>query len=78
MPGLSVPNLSGAAGLLLREHDTPEARYALVVTALVAGQPPDSHQRLLDEAELHGHPRPDLRERLTAALNPEAAGAPAP
>ncbi len=66
------------ADTLLRELDTPEARLALVVTALVAGQPRGAHLRLLDEAELRGHPRPDLRDRLAAALSPGAAGAPAP
>ena len=62
------------ADILLREHDAPEARYALVVTALVADVPHPMHAPLLEEADAAApSPRPDLRDRLTRALTGESA-----
>lgn len=61
------------AAILLKHKDTPEARCALVTTALVAGQPRDAHFKLLDQAELAGADVADLRARLGAALEAPAA-----
>ncbi len=60
------------AATLLAARDTPQARYALVTTALVAGVPHPMHTPILDEADAAATtPRPDLRQRLTRALNGE-------